>query len=222
MTKNAAKMMKAKPQPPGQRRTSISHPILVDWVETGLPGRLGMTFAPGKKDEGGLTAIWDRNLPADVGVLARHHKVDVLVPLVEWHELKLLQIPDLLYEVGHAGMASIYYPFPDVSVPHSMASLHELVRELVKRLEHGENIVVHCRGGLGRTGLVVACCLILMGMSAADAIAETRASRKGTIQTPQQEWFVEEYERFLTEPGPVPEEDERWEHYVDTSWSNQS
>ena len=51
--------------------------------------------------------------------------------------------------------------------------------------------MVHCRGGLGRTGTVAACVLIaLHRYSANEAIAAVRAARKGTVQTSEQEDFV--------------------------------
>jgi hypothetical protein len=46
-------------------RTSLSHPIRVDFVPPeacSLPGRIGITFAPGK-DAG---AHWNRDLGADL------------------------------------------------------------------------------------------------------------------------------------------------------------
>ena len=48
-------------------RTSDSDPIRVDFVPQeahGLPGRLGLTFAPGKCGKGAY-AIWDRDLAQD-------------------------------------------------------------------------------------------------------------------------------------------------------------
>ena len=41
----------------------------------------------------------------------------------------------------------------------------------------GEGVVVHCCGGTGRTGTVVACALRLLGRSADEAIATVEAQR---------------------------------------------
>ena len=46
-------------------RTSATHPLRVDFVDAealNLPGRLGLTFAPGKKQRYAQTGSWDRDL----------------------------------------------------------------------------------------------------------------------------------------------------------------
>lgn len=50
----------------------------------------------------------------------------------------------------------------------------------------GQGVVVHCRGGTGRTGTVVACALRLLGRSADEAIAIVRAKRPGWPESPWQ------------------------------------
>ena len=53
-------------------RTSTTHPLRVDFVDTAdlkLPGRLGLTFAPGKKQRHAQTGSWDRDLEIDLRAL---------------------------------------------------------------------------------------------------------------------------------------------------------
>jgi cyclin-dependent kinase inhibitor 3 len=69
------------------------------------------------------------------------------------------------------------------------------VGEVVKRLEAGKNVVAHCRGGLGRTGMVVACVLVALDEHTSDeAIGVVRKARSGTVQTEEQANFVRQYE----------------------------
>lgn len=56
--------------------------------------------------------------------------------------------------------------------------------------------VVHGEGGVGRTGVVLACRLVSLGRSAAEAVAEVRRVRPGSIDHPDLEASVEEYELF--------------------------
>jgi hypothetical protein len=63
----------------------------------------------------------------------------------------------------------------------------ELVTELVSR---GEGVVVHCVGGTGRTGTVLACALRRLGRSANDAIATVRQYRPHWPESPSQEQVV--------------------------------
>jgi ADP-ribosyl-[dinitrogen reductase] hydrolase len=53
--------------------------------------------------------------------------------------------------------------------------------------------ITHCRGGLGRAGLVAALLLIETGLEAEAAIRAVRAARPGAIETAAQERYVRAY-----------------------------
>ena len=57
-------------------------------------------------------------------------------------------------------------------------------------LASGDNVVLHCLAGLGRTGTVAARLLIEFGMEPAAAILRVRDARPGAIQTRKQEKYV--------------------------------
>ena len=48
--------------------------------------------------------------------------------------------------------------------------LREVVRAVVEELRAGRGVVVHCAGGTGRTGTVIACVLATLGMSEAEVM----------------------------------------------------
>jgi hypothetical protein len=48
--------------------------------------------------------------------------------------------------------------------------LRYVVRAVVEDLRAGRGVVVHCAGGTGRTGTVIACVLATLGMSEADVM----------------------------------------------------
>lgn len=181
--------------------SSDSHPLRVDFLsDTPGPGRIGMTFAPGKKDAG-----WDRDLEADLERLARHHGATRLVSLIEDHELDLLRIPALVDRARAHGIEVERFPIEDLSVPVSLADLSRLVERILAAYRAGETIVLHCRGGLGRTGLVAACCVVALGgASAADAIAAVRRARPGTVETPAQQEWVARFARALSPARHTP------------------
>jgi protein-tyrosine phosphatase len=62
--------------------------------------------------------------------------------------------------------------------------------DLRRRLVAGEGIVVHCRGGLGRTGIVAARLLVEFGEAPESALFRVRRARTGTVENRLQEEYV--------------------------------
>lgn len=170
-------------------RSSEKYPLQVAWVDAGTPGKLGLTLAPGKKQPSLFGYVWDRDLKADLAVLRKEHQVDVLVPLIQDHELELLGIPDLVKSAQSAGMAVRRSPIPDLGTPDPKEA-HALAQELVAQLKAGKNVLVHCKGGLGRAGTITTATLIELGMDPAAAMAMVRAARPGAVENQAQEDFL--------------------------------
>lgn len=178
-----------------QTWTSETHPIRVDFIPPTilrLPGQLGMTFAPGKQHQGSH-ALWRRNVDADLQRICTHYRADVLVSLIEAQEYDFLQIPNLREQAKDWGLRVRWFPIPDFGTPASMAGLVDLVAFILAELRQGQVVVVHCRGGLGRTGLVVASCLVALGYTPDAAFAQVRQSRPGSVETEGQERFVRQF-----------------------------
>jgi Swiss Army Knife protein, DSP-PTPase phosphatase domain len=66
----------------------------------------------------------------------------------------------------------------------------EAARVVADAVESGTGVVVHCVGGTGRTGTVVACALRLLGRSADEAMATVQAQRPKWPESPWQEQLV--------------------------------
>ena len=173
-------------------RTSETDPIRVDFLapaDVGLPGRIGLTIAPGKKDR---FRPWDRDLDADLQRLREHYKVDRLVSLMQAHEYDMLQIADLVRRARAHGIAVRRFPIVDVSAPpaRAMARFIRMIEAIVDEVRAGRTVVIHCRGGLGRTGLVAASCLVALGHEPGEAIRRVRSARPGAVEVEQQERWV--------------------------------
>lgn len=170
--------------------TSETSPLRVDFLDgPAPPGRIGMTFAPGKRDAG-----WARDLEADLARLAEHYGTSLLVSLIEDFELDLLGIPTLVDRAAARGIEVARFPIPDGAVPASMPALAGLVARILSAHRAGRTVVLHCRGGLGRTGLVAACALVALGAATAEeAVLAVRRARPGTIETLEQEQWVQRF-----------------------------
>ena len=68
-------------------------------------------------------------------------------------------------------------------------------------LRDGRDVVVHCRGGLGRAGTIGARLLVELGMEPAQAMRQVRAVRPGAIETSAQERYVLGLERAAPRGG---------------------
>jgi ADP-ribosyl-[dinitrogen reductase] hydrolase len=171
--------------------TSATHPLQIAVVGTPGGGRIGMTLCPGKRDPAAMTGPWDRDLDADLQAIVEWG-ASVLVTLMEPHELVQLSVPDIGERAESLGMVWLHLPIPDVSIPDAAfeAAWQTAGAALRARLTGGHGIVIHCRGGLGRTGLVAARLLIELGAIPHEALDTVRAVRPGAVETRQQEEYV--------------------------------
>jgi ADP-ribosyl-[dinitrogen reductase] hydrolase len=152
---------------------------------------VGITFCPGKYDRNAMTGYWDRNLDADLDAI-RAWGADAVVTLLEAKELAYLRVERLSEEVKRRNMAWLHLPIVDGSTPDEQFEQRWETAgvELRSILRGGGNVLVHCRGGLGRAGTIGTRLLIELGMEPGIAIALVRAERPGAIETPEQMKYV--------------------------------
>lgn len=173
-------------------RTSQTHPLQIAEVRASpLYGRVGITFCPGKHDPAAATGAWARDLDADLDVIVAWG-AQLVLTLVEPHELASLAVPHLGRAVEARGMAWRHLPIADYSVPgRGFEAQWELAgREIRALLRAGADVLVHCKGGLGRAGMIAARLLVELGMEPAQAVREVRRVRKGAIETAAQRALV--------------------------------
>ena len=178
-------------------RTSTLNPIRVDWTDTyyiplvmHAQGRLGMTFLPGKRSVGQAGHHW-RDLEADVDRLHDEHKADALVLLVEDEELERFGVSRMSDVAKSRGIDLLRHPIQDGFAPSDRQAFRRLLDRVVARLLSGDSVVVACRGGLGRSGLLVACLVRDLGdYDAETAIELTQLTRHGAVETRTQRSFI--------------------------------
>jgi protein-tyrosine phosphatase len=177
----------------------MTHDLHVDFLGpalTGLPGRLGLTRAPGLRWPGRPGVGPGRDpLDDDLRTLADELGATLLVTLLSRREAAALG--DFRRATRARGLRWLHHPIPDMAAPASPAAAAKVVDQLVAHLSGGHTAVLHCLAGLGRTGTVAACLLVARGLGAASAVEAVRAARPGAVQTEAQEEFVEAFERHL-------------------------
>jgi atypical dual specificity phosphatase len=94
------------------------------------------------------------------------------------------------------GLTGAHLPLEDMRAP-DLEQIQEFVGAVERALASGRPVAVHCMGGLGRTGTLIAAYLVHQGMKPWAAIDEVRRRRPGSIQTEEQEAAVVRYARFL-------------------------
>ena len=94
-------------------------------------------------------------------------------------------------------MHCLHLPIVDVSVPSAEfeQQWQQELPELLATLENGGKVLVHCKGGLGRAGMVAALLLVERGGRFESAIRKVRQARPGAIETSSQQQYVIEYRR---------------------------
>lgn len=121
-------------------------------------------------------ALWLTGLPdTDMRlghylVAAAENNVTQVVILVEDHEIRdlaptyarFLSSDDLALSVRRL-------PIRDFGVPQSLSGFRHAAQGVASDLQNGERIVMHCRGGIGRTGLVAEAVLVELGAPPSEA-----------------------------------------------------
>jgi atypical dual specificity phosphatase len=130
-----------------------------DWLEVGRV--LGCAYP---RREAGLTALAQQGVTVLVNLHERSHRPTRLA--------------------AH-GLTEVHLPVRDFTAP-SPEVLARGVAAIERALAEGQVVAVHCGGGLGRTGTLLACYLVHQGLAPDEAIRRVRAARPGSIETAAQ------------------------------------
>ncbi|MBV6644662.1 MAG: dual specificity protein phosphatase family protein [Cyclobacteriaceae bacterium] len=143
------------------------------WI---VPGELAGSPQPG------LYGDWDD----DVSFL-RNGGINYIMSLTEE--------PLIQHQAEAAGFGFIHFPIRDMDIPMPRDASAAIIK-LVKEIESGHTFLIHCKGGVGRTGMMGACYMVSKGISANEAIEKVRAIHPPYIQTKNQEAFVTHFQQF--------------------------
>lgn len=94
--------------------------------------------------------------------------IDVVVSLLENGEQEELGLESEGSLCHATGIEFISYPIRDRGTPTSENDFRSLIDFIAARLSEGKGMGIHCRAGIGRTGLVAGCVLGLLGVPTND------------------------------------------------------
>lgn len=150
--------------------------INFSWV---IPGKLAGTSMPGGYS-GGAQSLQD-----DIGQLAA----------AGIRRLLSLELPDqsLSLLCKNAGMQWEYFHIPDFGIPENVDAFDGVINSVQQSIEQGDAVCVHCRAGIGRTGMVLTCIVGKLYMLGYDKAVDTVRRTRKALETPEQETFTKQY-----------------------------
>jgi protein-tyrosine phosphatase len=175
-------------------KTSLTHPLpLASVSPLEGNGRILFTMCPGKVQPEAVTGPWERDLDIDMDAVA-DAGVTAMLTLMDDDELQTCALSSTKLEDACRARSIQWHqgPIEDFKIPNkdwetAWQSLGEALRG---RLGEQESILIQCRGGRGRAGMIAARLLVELGMAHGEAITRVRAEREEAIETPQQEEHI--------------------------------
>jgi protein-tyrosine phosphatase len=163
-------------------------PTKLYWLDEEWPGRIALSARPRGGD-------W---LPDDVADWKRAG-IGGVISLLESHEEEEMDLRGESVEVRGQGLEFSSFPIPDRQVPTSEAKLAQVLEKLDRSLSSGKSVLIHCRQGVGRSGLVAACLLVKKGMSPGAAIEKITVARGVAVpETKEQREWIDHYAAAFT------------------------
>jgi protein-tyrosine phosphatase len=104
--------------------------------------------------------------------------IDTVVSLLEPHEVQELALKDEASLCAELGIEFLAFPIADRGTPRSLPDTLALVDRLVDRLRSDKGVGIHCRAGIGRSGLISACVLVRLGVPFAEVFSMLSRARK--------------------------------------------
>ena len=165
-------------------------PEKVEGMEQLVPGRLFTTRMP--RDLNDTT----QHEAADFITKVEKNKLKVVFCLTETEEFEKYAGVENLMDFYRQDCGLVVYnrAIPDFQIP-TEGDLVDNILDLTYHLARGDNCSIHCAGGTGRTGMVVAA--IIQNFGVHDVIARIRKVKSTYVETPQQELFLKNMPKAL-------------------------
>lgn len=132
-------------------------------------GHIFLDQMPGRSEP--LTSFLD---------LMKTNRVDVVVRLTGSDEIKLKSPGYHAFRAeDELPVDEIKFPIEDYGIPGDQDAYLDLVRTICDLLIGGRNVLIHCAGGIGRTGTLAICVLLAGGYQVEQAVAIVKQAGSG-------------------------------------------
>ena len=154
--------------------------------EIPLPGVPGRLWLCGKHVVG----------PDPEAALARVGATTI-VCLTRAHELEDRYPAYVPWLKAHSPERALWIPTPDLAIL-PLREMHPHLVAITERLRRGEQLIVHCAAGIGRSGTTAVAVLMLLGVEKGDALATVAGHRPmAGPEVGAQRQFISELEAAL-------------------------
>lgn len=162
--------------------------IPIYWIARSGPGRLATLSRPRGPE------LLNREIAH-----LRHQGIDILVSLLTDDEVHDLFLQEEAAACASSGVEFLSFPITDRMTPASMPATAEFVRSLKQKIDTGQSVAIHCRGGIGRSSLIAACILVLEGVPSEVAFDRISIARGWEVpNTEEQREWVAGFARAMT------------------------
>ena len=157
------------------------------WVAGPWPGKLAIAARPRGGD-------W-----LEEDIRAWHTSgVTAVMSLLTHEEARELELTSECAMATREGMDFYSLPILDRQVPRSPSPVAAILDDLATDLESGKHAVIHCRQGIGRSGMIAACLLVMRGMNPNSAVSEVEHARGLAVpETDEQRRWIDLFASWL-------------------------
>jgi protein-tyrosine phosphatase len=153
------------------------------WIEGPWPGRLAISARP----RGGDWLV-------DEISRWRKNGVDTVVSLLTPAEVEEMELQNEGIYCRQNKIEFVSFPIEDRMTPTSDGDTTHLIERLDSHLAHNKNVLIHCRQGIGRSGLVAVSLLLERGLSVPNAVERVSGARRTQVpETSEQLAWIENY-----------------------------
>ena len=155
------------------------------WIETPI-GRLATAPAPSG-------SVLDREIKDLL-----NEKVTNVVSLLTDEEVANLGLLAEQDALNVAGIDFSRLPIPDFGILEDYSDAKELIDRVKSDLQQGDSVVIHCRGGIGRSSTVAAAVLTQLGINPEEAMDHIGDARGLKVpETSAQRMWVHGYAEWV-------------------------